>query len=496
MKFVTFVPFVSLGVLFWASERKIAQKIPELWFPVPLVMCMKTNLKSNRWFNRKSSRSPAAAELLILLLVGGFGLLPTARALLPSPTPDGGYIGNNTAEGTNALFNLNGGIDKSAVGFRALYNHTIGNYNTAAGFRALFSNTSGTQNTATGVNALTSNTSGSDNPCNGFNALVHNTTGHDNTAIGADALFSNTAGIQNTANGAGALQANTTGNANTANGTNALQANTTSFGNTASGFVALLANTTGGGNTATGAGALQANNGAGNVASGFQALLHNTTGATNTALGYQAGMNQTTGSQNVYIGVGMAGHPGESNACYIASIWGQTPGFPSSPVYVDSEGKLGTNASSKRFKQRIKPMDQVSEAILALKPVTFHYKTDAKSTPQFGLIAEDVAEVNPDLVVRDKDGEIYSVRYEAVNAMLLNEFLKEHKRVQELNSTAAKQEAMIAQQRKDFAAAIIQQQNQIASLARTVKEQAAQIQKVSAQVQTTNPAPQMALNSQ
>ena len=237
----------------------------------------------------------------------------------------------------------------------------------------------------------------------------------------------------------------------------------------------------------------------------------NTIGSNNVALGVIAGRNATTGSNNVYIGGAVVGVAGENNtiriadnlptgagqsSCYIGGISFQDPGFPSNPVYIGLDGKLGLGSSSKRFKEHIKPMDKASEAILALKPVTFHYKSDAKNTPCFGLIAEEVAEVNPDLVVRDKNGEIYSVRYDQVNAMLLNESLKEHKAFLKQQQKVDEQEATIAQQHKDFVAAITQQQNEIASLTRTLKEQAAQIQKVSAQIEVRKAAPATVLNSQ
>ena len=429
-----------------------------------------------------------------VLVVACFALLPNARALLPPPVPDGGYLNGNTAEGQNALFSLTTGVDNTAVGFVSLRNNTTGGYNTATGAGALFKNITGSQNTANGAFALVNNSSGNNNTANGMLALQANTIGNDNTANGWQALASNISGIQNTATGAEALQHNTTGNSNTANGVGALKANTTSFGNTASGFVALFANTTGGSNTANGAGALQSNtNGGGNVASGFQALMNNTTGGFNTALGYQAGLNLTTGSHNVYIGQNAVGIAGENNririsenlptdpaqsACYIGGIHGQDPGFPSNPVYIGFDGKLGINASSKRFKEHIRPMDQASEAILALKPVTFHYKSDKTNTPQFGLVAEDVAEVNPDLVVRDKDDQIYSVRYDAVNAMLLNEFLKEHRRVKELEATVALQ------------------QKGMEVLTAQFKQHTAQIQKVSAQLKLSKSSPQTVLNNQ
>jgi len=189
------------------------------------------------------------------------------------------------------------------------------------------------------------------------------------------------------------------------------------------------------------------------------------------ALGNGAGFNATTGNLNVYIGAGMVGVAGESNACYVASIFGQTSAN-GIPVLINSDNKLGTTTSSKRFKEDIKPMDEASDTLFALKPVTFRYKKELDSAcrSQFGLVAEEVAEVNPDLVVRDEKGEIYSVRYDQVNAMLLNEFLKEHKKVEKLEATL---EAVNAR----------------------LQEQAAQIQKVTAQVDATKPLPHLVLNN-
>jgi hypothetical protein len=217
--------------------------------------------------------------------------------------------------------------------------------------------------------------------------------------------------------------------------------------------------------------------GADNTANGEQALFSNITGNFNTAIGFAAGFNQITGSSNVYIGSNMIGTPGESNACYIASIFGQTSAS-GIPVLINSNNKLGTITSSKRFKEDIKPMGKTSETLFALKPVTFRYKEeiDSAGTSQFGLVAEEVEKMNPDLVVRDKEGKPYSVRYDQVNAMLLNEFLKEHRTVQELKSNAAKQEATIARQQK-----------QIEALT-------AGLQKVSAQLEASKPAPQVVNN--
>src|SRR4029077_1866655 len=266
----------------------------------------------------------------------------------------------------------------------------------------------------------------------GTGALFRNTTGFSNTATGFSALYKNTAGVSNTATGFQALYNNVQGNDSTAMGYQALF-NADHGANTAMGVQALYNNT----------------NGMFNTAVGIQALSSNTTGSYNVAVGSGAGTNLTTGSNNVDID-----HPGFAGehdtirignidhiATFIGGIYAVNEGSPALPVYVSSSGQLGTVPSSRRFKDAIKSMDEASEAILALKPVTFQYKSDKTNTPQFGLIAEQVAEVNPDLVVRDENGAIYTVRYDAVNAMLLSEFLKEHKRVQELNSAMAKQEA-------------------------------------------------------
>ena len=225
------------------------------------------------------------------------------------------------------------------------------------------------------------------------------------------ALSSNTTGIVNTATGYQALVSNTDGTSNTADGVDALHDNTTGGGNTATGYQALLHNDTGDYNTAIGLFAL------GNV----------TTGSSNTGLGRSAGTSVTTADNVICIGDNVSG-ANVSNSCYIGSIFGQTSAS-GMPVFINAANKLGTTTSSKRFKEDIKPMDKASEALFALKPVTFRYKKDIDpaGTPQFGLVAEDVEKVNPDLVVRDKEGKPYSVRYDQVNAMLLNEFLKEHR---------------------------------------------------------------------
>ena len=363
-----------------------------------------------------SIRVKKAALLFVVPLVC-FGLLPKAQAV--NPPPDGGYPGGNTAEGQNALFNLTTGTYNTAVGFFSLRSNTEGTFNTAVGAGTLFVNTAD-QNTAVGAGALL------------------NTSGGQNTATGAFALFNNTIGLQNTANGIFALFNNTTGSDNTASGLNALASNTTGEGNTAVGDVALVSNTT---------------------------------GNFNTALGLLAGSNVITA--NNVICIGAAGFD-VSDSCFIGNIRGASVSPDAIPVFVDSSDKLGTMTSSKRFKKHIKPMDKDSEAILALKPVTFQYKDDKTGRPQFGLIAEEVAEVNPGLIVRDKEGKPYTVRYDQVNAMLLNEFLKEHRKNEE-------QEAVIAQLKQDFQSKLAEQQKQIEALT-------AGLQKVSAQLAAASPS--------
>jgi hypothetical protein len=381
-----------------------------------------------------------------------FALLPAPKAFGVVPPPDGGYPGFNTAEGQNALLHLTTGTANTAVGWLSLENVTTSSFNTGVGAGTLVLN-SGSQNTATGAAAL-----------------LLNTTGYCNTANGALALLNNTEGFINTANGYQALQNNTTGHDNAANGYQALLNNTEGSGNTANGAFALQNNTTGNANTANGESALESNTtGTDNTAIGDLALYNNTTGSSNTALGGVAGANVTTANGVICIrSVGA----NVSNSCFIGHIRGVTTAQNNAvPVLIDSAGQLGTTSSSRRYKKEIKPMDQTSETILGLKPVTFHYKSDSKGTPQFGLIAEEVAEVNPDLVVRDEKGEIYTVRYEAVNAMLLNEFLKAHRRIEG-------------------------QDKRIDQLTAQLKEQALLIQKVNDKVELNRPAPQTVANDQ
>jgi trimeric autotransporter adhesin len=457
----------------------------------------------------------------ILVALACFAVSPGSRAV--NPPPDGGYPGGNTAEGTRALFNLTTGTSNTATGFEALFKNTTGSRNTAngtsalheninginntaTGNNALYNNQTGSENTATGTAALRSNSTGSSNTAHGFQALLSNTTDSFNTAIGVQALFSNTGfgGHNNVATGYQALFSNTTGRRNTADGNAALYSNTIGNFNVAVGDQALFslatvdpANGNGNGNTGIGWAALATlTTGGGNTAIGNSALVNSVTGFQNVALGYVAAQNLTTGHNNIDIsnpgvaaetntirignvvpftdiyGFGHAAH----TATYIAGINGQTASGGVA-VYINSDGKLGTLTSSARFKTEVRPMEYASEAILALKPVTFRYKKqiDPKGIPQFGLVAEEVEKVNPDLVARDADGKPYTVRYDAVNAMLLNEFLKEHRKVEQLT--------------KDFESKLAEQQKQIEALS-------AGLQKVSAQLEASKPAPRTVLNNQ
>ena len=418
--------------------------------------------------------------LLIISLLVSFAFLPTAQAV--SPPPDGGYPGGNTAEGQLALGSLTTGFYNNAVGIYSLLSLTTGSFNTADGAGALLSTTAN-ENTATGAGALLSNTTGAQNTASGAFALFSSTTGNANTAIGDRALFNDTEGAGNVAVGFEALFQNTTVGFNTAVGSQALFANVSGLENTAVGYQALLDNT-GSFNVAVGGAALLTNTtGNENTACGGGAL-NDTTGNDNTALGFQAGILATTGDGNVYIGAGMSGVAGESDHTYIRNTNTTTvSGGNADFVTVDlTTGLLGHLASSRRYKEEIRPMDDASEALFGLKPVTFRYKKeiDQSQSLDYGLIAEEVAQVDSNLAIRDRNGQIESVRYSAINAMLLNEFLKEHRKVQE-------QEATIAQLKKDFRATVAQ-------LATRLDEQAAQIQKVSAQLKASTVTPQIVSN--
>jgi hypothetical protein len=357
----------------------------------------------------------------ILLTLGFFALPPGTQAV--SPPPDGGYPGQNTAEGQSALLHLAGGTYNTALGWASLGFNVTGNFNTGVGAATLLNNT-GDNNTATGVGALLSNTTGNYNTANGVFALFGNTQGHDNAATGDYALYNNSSGSNNTA-------------------------------------------------------------------VGRVALYSNTTGSLNTAVGIFAGHDLTTGDNNIDIGNNVVGVAGESNTIrigdaditdtFIRGISGST--VPNGvTVIVNGNGRLGTIVSSARFKDEIQPMNKASEAIFALKPVAFRYKKelDPDRIPQFGLVAEEVEKVNPDLIIRDKEGKPYTVRYEQINAMLLNEFLKEHRKVEKL-------EATVAQQQTSFQSRLAEQEMQIQTLV-------SGLQKISARVEMSKPATKVASN--
>ncbi len=358
----------------------------------------------------------------------------------------------------------------------------IGQTNTFLGDDALVSNTLGNSNTAVGWVALQSNTEGDLNTAIGADALQANTLGDSNTAVGVLALHLNTGGSGNTAIGNATLLFSSTGSANTAVGDTALEDLRTGDVNTAVGAAAMARTTTGSGNTA------------------IDGLIFLEIGNDNIAVGRGAGDLLTHGDNNIYIGnPGAAGGEsgkirigtvGTQNATFIAGISGTTVGGGVG-VIINSNGKLGTIVSSERFKDAIKPMDKASEAILALKPVTFRYKKelDPEGIPQFGLVAEQVEKVNPDLVARDEQGKPYTVRYEAVNAMLLNEFLKEHRKVEEQQGKISDLKAALAQQGRDLASAIARQQEEIRVLS-------ASLQKMSNQLKLMNASSRMVANDQ
>ena len=443
---------------------------------------------------------------VIALVFACFTLSPMMQAV--TPPPDGGYPGENTAEGASALLHLNGGTYNTAVGFFSLGTLSTGQFCTGVGAGALLLNTAD-ENTATGAGALLSDTVGFSNTANGAFALFSNVSGSNNTAISYQALYSNMDGFRNNAFGDSALSTHRTGSFNNAFGSLALASDESGASNNAFGDEALHFNADGNGNTAMGDLALQNNNGTGNCAFGAQALQSNTNGQdNNTAVGERSLANNTTGSLNIalgtYAGLGVStasdviviGAAGAevSDSCYIGNIWNQPGG--SQAVYVNSDGKLGFQGSSRRFKDEIKTMAHASEVIYDLKPVSFRYKTEIDPTrPRgFGLIAEDVETVSADLVTRGYDGKPNSVRYDAVNTMLLNEFLKEHKKVEEqqtsiaeLTSTVAKQEATIAEQQKLFESRLAEQEKRIALLASGLQKVSAQIEMGTVRHRTNRP---------
>jgi hypothetical protein len=383
----------------------------------------------------------------IVFLFGFIACLPKTEGVVPPP--DGGYPGANTAEGQNALFSLTTGGYNTAVGFFSLRSTSTNSFDTAFGAGTLFFDTGGT-NTAVGAGALLSNIVAADNNAVGAFALFNNDitgagSANFNNAFGRNALFNNTDGDENDSFGDDSMESNTTGSQNTAMGDDALDANTT---------------------------------GNGNVAVGKEAGNSIIDGNDNVAVGHNAGIGLVHANGNIAIGSEASGPFLDlDNTCFIGSIFGEPTSDPGTQaqVFVDQFNVVGIFNSSRNYKHDIQPMDKSSEALYRLKPVTFKFNSDWKGTTQYGLIAEEVAEVDPQLVVR-KDGELVTVRYEQVNSMLLNEFLKEHQKVQSLEATVA------------------QQQKGMEVLTAQLKEQAAQIQKVSAQLEVNKAAPQVVTN--
>jgi len=371
-----------------------------------------------------------APRFAIALVFACFAHLPIAQAVVPPP--DGGYPNFNTAEGDKALFTLTTGVANTAVGWYSLFSDTDGSFNTAVGVGSLLFNT-GAQTGA-----------GSYNTGNGAGALLFNTDGRWNTGTGAAALLDNVGGSYNVADGATALQSNSTGSYNTAIGAGALNLNTTSNDNTAVGSGAL--GTSSGGN--------------------------------NTAVGRQAGLAAGEGSNNVYLGSDMVGVADELNHTYIRNInTTSVSGVGTDIVTVNlTTGLLGHATSSRRYKHDINAMKNSSAELYQLKPVTFRYneEIDHSQSLDYGLIAEDVAKVDSNLAIRDRNGQLEGVRYSAINAMLLNEFLKEH-------------QAFLAEQTK-----VQKLENELAAVNQQLKEQATRIEKVSAAILTNRTAPQVA----
>jgi hypothetical protein len=493
--------------------------------------------KKGRTMTAKNQLNRSTPRLcLISLLLTGFGFLPQLQAV--SPEPDGCYPGLTTAEGCFALFSLTGGQGNTAIGQDALFSDTTGSWNTGVGAVALGFN-NGDSNTAVGTAAMLLNTSGFLNTAVGTNALVYNDSGNGNNAVGAGALFNNTDGNDNNAFGRGALlenihaggntaigasalasndvTGNNLANFNTAVGAGALVSNTDGRINTAIGFVALGDNTVGHSNQAMGAHALGSNDigfenvaigseamnsnvsGSGNVAIGDGALASNVNGSYNTVVGWEAG-NALEGNENIYIGDlagdGIGAESGTIrignetlvNACYIAGIVDSV--VAGANVHINPvTSQLSIIPSSERFKRDIKPIDKASESIYALKPVTFRYKKEYDSTgiPQFGLVAEEVAKVNPNLVLPGRDGKPYTVRYEEVNAMLLNEFLKKHRKGEEQDRKLESQ-ARTIQQQQDTIAYL---KREVEMLVDRVKEHDSKIQKVTDRIELNQTAPQL-----
>lgn len=396
--------------------------------------------------------------ILACLTVGGLAINSVASAACTGA--------GDTCVGTDVLTNATGTYN-TGIGYWALYSNTTGSFNAASGALALYNNTTGYANTASGYGALYSNTTGIENTASGYFALYNNTTGIENTANGYQTLYSNTTGVEHTASGYQALYSNTTGVENTAYGNRALYRNTTGSNNTANGQNALFSNTTGNYNSANGTGSLK------NATSGYR----------NVALGYQSGYAVTTGSDNIIIGGGNQGLAADAGVirigtsayqkkAFVAGIRGIKTGATGAvAVLIDANGQLGTINSSRRFKEDIQPMGSASERLFGLRPVTFRYKQpydDGSKPVQFGLVAEEVAQVFPELVVNGKDGKPDTVSYHLLATLLLNEVQKDHRVMQAMrqeNSVQAERIASLEKQTAELAAL----KAQVATMAKVIE---------------------------
>ena len=373
---------------------------------------------------------------------------------------------SNTAVGQSALTNITYGKGNTALGKSALEANIDGNYSTAVGFRALSQSSGANSNTAIGSEALANNTSGWGNTATGLRALANNTTGTHNSANGHIALRFNDAGSHNTASGFAALLFNESGSKNSALGYYALKSNVDADGstavgyyalrdneaslNTAVGFQALLENTTGYRNTAVGVSAMLKNaEGSFNTALGIKALYSNVSGSGNTAIGTAAGYNWTTGVSNIAVGNGSSGSSGDTGTIRIGGGNHQTATFIEGisgtavsgvNVLITAGDQLGVATSSARFKDDIRPLKN-PDRLQDLRPVSFRYKPELLGhgdTPlEYGLVAEEVARVFPELVVNDADGKPYTVRYQLLTPLLLAEIQRQEEEIEALKRSVA-----------------------------------------------------------
>jgi hypothetical protein len=416
---------------------------------------------------------PTRAQLIggsLILSAGMLALAAVPNTFTSGTTISSAAVNDNfsaldtrtgTLEGVNAASRL-GALETTVTGGNIVLVPSTATAGNIMKGTARFLHNYGTGNTFLGENAGNFTMTGGSNTASGYQTLFSNTTGYNNTASGVTTLYYNTTGYGNTANGASALESNTTGHSNTASGLSALFSNTAGFYNTASGLFALYSNTSGNSNTAN----------------GLAALRNNTTGNGNTAIGYQAGFNLTTGSNNIAIdNLGVADEAnttriGDSQTrTFIAGIRGVTTANANAiAVVIDSAGQLGTVSSSRHVKDNIADMGEASSTLMKLRPVTFHYKSDRNPkgrSLQYGLIAEEVEKVAPNLVARSADGEIETVFYQHLTPMLLNEYQKQQRTIEAQSAMLARQTMRIAALEKQ-AAEVAELRQQMARVTATL----------------------------